>query len=221
MKIQRRTLIKATAWTSATLLALTALIGFAHTPTGRPLLALLGVVPGCPVLGNVDPIRAQEKRQIWVAKRAGNERAPARPALGFELGQARQDDVARALTQQGASCATTRKGTALECTRGQDDMIVQFDAAQRLVAVDVFRRSLSGERAVAVLNETESQLAAKLGDATQQRGERTAAYLEGARFRQVTFEYRYSDYTARVAATNFGTELRVREQYDLLEKSGS
>lgn len=221
MKIQKRTLIKIAAATTAALLGLTALIGFAHTPAGRPLLALLGVVPGCPVLANIDPIKAQEKRQIWVAKKAGAERAPARPALGFELGRAMHAEVTQALAQQGASCATTRKGTALACTRGQDDMVVQFDAAQRLVAVDVFHRPHSGERAMALLDATEKQLAAKLGDATQQRGERNAAYLEGARFRQVAFEYRYRDYTARVAATNFGKELRVREQYDLLEKSGS
>jgi hypothetical protein len=219
MKIQKRALLKVAAWTSGTLLTLTGLIGFAHTPAGRPLLALLGVLPGCPVLANIDPIKAQGNRQIWLAKKAGSERAPARPALGFELGRAQQAEVTQALAEQGASCATTRKGSALECSRRDESLLLQFDAARRLVAVDVFHRTPSGVRALNLLENSERKLASRLGPATQVRGERTAAYLDG-RFSQVALEYRYSDYLARIAATNFGGELRVREQYDLLTASG-
>ncbi|HEX2882086.1 MAG TPA: hypothetical protein VHO25_21350 [Polyangiaceae bacterium] len=221
MKIQKRTLLKVAAWTSGALLTLTALIGFAHTPAGRPLLALLGVVPGCPVLANIDPIKAQEKRQVWVAKKAGSERAPARPALGFELGRTSKAEVKRTLGKQGFTCSSARKESALDCKREGDDVLLQFDSKDRLVAVDAFRTTDSSVEAVSLLDAAARELASTIGAATQTRGERTASYLDEARFRQVVLEYRYSDYSARVAATNFGRGLRVREQYDLITKSGS
>lgn len=220
MKIQKRTMIKVATWSGAGLLALTALVGFAHTPAGRPLLALLGAAPGCPVLANVDPIKAQENRQAWVAKKAGNQPAPAHPALDFELGRTLQPEVTQSLAKQGTTCSLTRKGTALECTGGQENMVLQFDGTQRLVAVDVFHHPRTSESALVLLNDAERGLTAKLGQATHERGERSASYLGEQRFRQVALEYRYSDYTARVAATNFGDGLRVREQYDLLTKPG-
>lgn len=221
MKSQKRTLIKAVAWTAAGLFAVTGLIGFAHTPAGRPLLALFGVVPGCPVLANLDPLKTQEHRSAWVAKKAGSELAPARPALGFELGRTDKTEVKRVLVSQGITCKSVRKDSALDCKRGGDDLLVQFDGQERLVAIDVFHTTDSSTEALSLLDAVARDLSSKIGEATQTRGERTASYLEEARFRQVVLEYRYSDYSARVAATNFGSDLRVREQYDLITKSGS
>lgn len=221
MKFQKRTLLKAAAWTAAGLLGVTGLIGFAHTPTGRPLLALLGVVPGCPVLANLDPLKAQESRRTWVARKAGKGLAPARPALGFELGRTSKTEVTRVLANQGIGCQSVRKDSALSCKRGSDDLLLQFDGQDRLVAIDVFRTTDSSAEAVSLLDAVARDLSSKIGEATQTRGERTASYLDEARFRQVVLEYRYSDYSARVAATNFGSGMRVREQYDLITKSGS
>jgi hypothetical protein len=224
MKTRQRKLLKIAGYGAGAALLVTGFIGFAHTPQGRPLLSWLGAVPGCPVLENADPIAVEGRRVSWAARKAGAEQAPARPALGFELGHSRRAEVERELEQRGARCEAVRKDTALSChdleSGNDDDALLQFDAAGRLVAVDVFRRTTSGERALALLGRAEADLTPKLGAATEARGERNAAYLEGQRFRQVVIEYRYSDYTARVAATNFGKDLRVREQYDWLGQRG-
>jgi hypothetical protein len=212
--------LKAALWTAGVSALLTGLIGFAHTPQGRPLLAWLSGVPGCPVLANVSPLQVEEHRMVWATRKAGDALAPARPALAFELGKSRRAEVAAELERRGASCKAARKDTALECTtlegRPADDALLQFDADGKLRAVDVFHRTASSEVALGVLEARRSELAKTLGAASSERGRRDAAHLAATRFRQVVVEYRYRDYSARVAATNFGSDLRVREQYDLL-----
>ncbi len=221
MIAKRSRLLKAMLWTAGIATALTGLIGLAHTPHGRPLLAWLGAVPGCPVLQNADPHQIEEHRLVWVARNAGTEPAPARPALGFELGQSRRVEVQAGLEDRGAHCKSVLKETALECERFNgkegDDALLKFDAGGRLVAVDVFHRTASSAEALRLVRETEARLG-RLGQATRVHGERDERYLAGGRFRQLIVEYRFSDYSARVAATNFGRDLRVREQYDLLTR---
>ncbi|HVJ21322.1 MAG TPA: hypothetical protein VM686_38185 [Polyangiaceae bacterium] len=215
--------LKAASWAMGAAAALTALIGFAHTPQGRPLLVWLGAVPGCPLLANSDPADIEARRLVWAtARNAGESAAPARPALGFELGVSRRDQVRTELERRGRAARAAHRDTALECDevdgRKGDDALLKFDGAGRLTAVDVFHRTASSAEAVKLLRDREARLAARLGPATHARGERDARYLAAVRFRQVALEYRFSDYSARVAATNFGTDLRVREQYDLLKR---
>jgi len=217
----KRSLLRAASWLAGTALALTGMIGLAHTPYGRPLLAWLGAVPGCPALANADPRQVEARRIPWAAaRRAGELLAPARPALGFELGVTPRERVQRELERRGARCQAVAKGTALECKaldgKSDDDALLRFDTGGRLTAVDVFHRVASSAEALKLLRATEARLAPALGPATITRGEPKARYLAGGRFRQVALEYRFSDYSARVAATNFGPDLRVREQYDLL-----
>ncbi len=214
MGCDRRALGRRAGWAVLGLCTATLLIGFAHTPWGRPLLARLRGAPGCPVLQDLDPEKVERTRIDFAKKRAGMARAPARPALGFELGKSRKAKVSAALEQRGAECTNARKDTALECKAGAEDLFLQFDGAGRLVAVDVFRTPPSSGEAIARLNAIETNLEQVIGPPTARRGSARAEYLQAQPFRQVSLEYRYSDYVGRVSATNFGASgLRVREQY--------
>jgi hypothetical protein len=219
----KRKVFLAAGWFAAGSLALTALIGFAHTTAGRPLLAWLRGVPGCPLIQELEPREIEQRRAIAAARHAGAELAGARPALGFELGVTRRSEVEASFERRGLDCKTALRGSALNCRQSAhgdepaSDVYVQFDPEGRLVALDRFLEPRTAEEAVRLVQSTERALSGSVGAPTVTRGERRPEFLNGARFRQVSVEYRYADYVGRVAATNFGRRgLRVREQYQWL-----
>jgi hypothetical protein len=200
---------------------LVGLIGFAHTEAGKPLLHWLANAAGCPVdFEGGDPARVEAFRVHALQQRDGKVVARTHPALNFELGRTTRSEVQQWVSAQGADCSTTRKGSVLSCARvsqGQqlplEDLHFQFDAEQRLVAVDLFRPQGCGRDAVVHLRELQDQLAERVGPATQVRGTLSADYLARA-YRRAAIEYRYDHYTAQISATNLGARgIRVREQY--------
>jgi hypothetical protein len=197
-------------------------IGLAHTPFGRPLLGYMGMLPGCPVsLDNADPVKAEAFRRAQLQARAGDLAPLGRPALGFELGLARRADVQAWIQNQAGSCSETRGGSVVRCEgaklKGEpdiEDIHFQFDQADRLVAIDLFRKGNCGAQALQHLTQLEKRLSDEVGPATQRSGESNAEYLDAASMRRVGVEFRYSDYLARLSAMNFGTRgVRVRESY--------
>ena len=121
---------------AATLLSLTALVGFAHTKPGqslRPLLfAINQVAPGadrkmaaavgssegaCP-LGYDQSLSRSDlelQRQQQVAGFRGATPASSRPALGFTLGQSQRADVQAWAAQGGVSCSSPRGPAQIVC----------------------------------------------------------------------------------------------------------
>lgn len=197
-------------------------IGVAHTPFGRPLLGYLGMVPGCPVsLDNADPVKAEAFRRAELQAHAGSLAPLGRPALGFELGQARRGDVQAWIQGQAGRCKETRGASVVRCEgaalKGEpsiEDIHFQFDADDRLVAIDLFRKGNCGSQALQHLAQLEKRLSEKVGPATLRNGEANAEYLDAASMRRVGVEFRYSDYLARLSAMNFGSRgVRVRESY--------
>ena len=111
---------KVLAFSSAGLVLLTALVGLAHTPVGRPLLALLQGAPGCPVLGAAaSPEVVEEYRIAKLSPGRGATPAVARPALGFSVGTSKREEVKEALSQAGASCDTEEGDSVLRCQKLQ------------------------------------------------------------------------------------------------------
>jgi hypothetical protein len=217
----KRAILKAAGVIALGSIGLVGLVGLAHTPWGRPLLALLPSAPGCPVQ-DLGPRELEARRIAWARRRAGTSPSPARPALGFELGVSRKRDVQAWLDRHGATCSSARHETALAC-KMPHDAYFQFDPQGHLVAVDVLREPRSAVEALALLGEVEHDLSNKVGTATSARGQRSAAFLANAPYRQLALEYRYTDYVGRVSATNLGSRgLRVREQYQWFpSKSGA
>lgn len=206
--------------------ALFGLIGFAHTEAGRPLLNALRGAPGCPAdLAALQPDRIEASRVAAVAKRRGAAHESSRRALGFTLGETSKADVIAYLSEHTVECEDKQQGSVLRCKGAPselspsgaprvDDLHLQFDEAERLVAVDLYREGTSSCAAVAWLGEMDDKLAREVGPATGKQGEVSETFLEGGTLRRASNQYRYRGYVAEVSATRFGARgVRVREQY--------
>ncbi len=228
-----KTLKRLAAGGGISLLAFTGLIGFAHTEAGRPIMQLLMSLSGCPVsLDGADPVAVEQFRVEQMRERAGSRPAAAHPALSFTLGQTSKAEVQAWADASGARCESKRGGSAIQC-RGVilpqqaracapsiDDLHLQFDAADRLVAVDAFRRGLDGARAVAIFEETGTRLDDSVGPATAEHGDASPDNLEAGHYHHASREYHYSDYVARITLTSFpGRGVRMREQYNFVPPS--
>lgn len=222
----RRGILRGLVAVAGVSLAAVGLMGFAHTEAGRPLLHFIASSAGCPVdLQGGDPARVEAFRAEQVRQQQGALAPKSRPALGFELGTARRADVEAWAKTVGADCSAQRQGSVLSC-RGVtvakaptiEDLHLQFDEHDRLVAVDAFRAESCDNDAIAHLQRTSQELTQRVGAATRVDGKLTSAYL-AKDYRRSAFSYHYEGYVARISATNLGARgVRVREQYQWLPK---
>src|SRR5690606_13153525 len=136
-------------------------------------------------------------------------------------------DVQAWATRAPADCRETRKGSVLSCSAPAgpnelpiEDLHLQFDAGDRLVAVDLFRSQGCEQDAIRHLQRLSRHLEGEVGPATATRGELSSDYLADS-YRRAAFEYRYRDYRAQISAPNLGARgIRVREQYQWAPSSG-
>jgi hypothetical protein len=214
--------------------ALFGLIGFAHTEAGRPLLNALRGAPGCPVdLAALAPENVETARIAAVAKVRGSAIESSRRALGFTLGDTSKADVAAYLSGHGIACESSRQDSVLRCASAPvehspsgaprvDDLHLQFDQNDKLVAVDLYREGTSSCAAVAWLNAMDDRLSREVGPITDKQGEASETFLEGGTLRRAANRYRYQGYVAEVSATRFGSRgVRVREQYQWVPPTGA
>lgn len=207
-------------------------VGLAHTRWGRPLLAYLpGAKVVCP-LGYGEPIaKADWDRARLMAQR--NERArdaaKSAPTLGFAFGAPKTEIVAWARASNVA-CEPTRRETALRCTLGAtrlatdapafDEVTFGFDGSDTLVYLDA-TTSRSWDEASKAFDESARYLSDRLGAPTHDEGEADQAYLTGGKLRQALKEYRFSNYRAKLTATNMAgrtgdARIRVRALFESL-----
>jgi hypothetical protein len=209
------------------MLSVTALFGAALAALpGEPASWLREVLGGqsCPMSSaRVDLARLEQHRRESLERVRGIDRALAKPALAFELGQTTRDE-ARAWLEKNGGCCRPEGSAALVCDDvtlvGElpiDSLHVALDPSDRVVSLDLFRRASSGREALDQLARTERALLHRVGSVTERTGPADAAYVEARAFRRVAADFRYSEYLARLSAMNFGAgEIRVRETYDSL-----
>jgi hypothetical protein len=224
----KATLVKAAASIGGAALLLTAVIGVAHTPWGRPLLRLpllsaLASHAGCPV-GSIEPAAFEKVRQTKLQGDVGTASAGAHPALGFTLGQTRRSAVEQWAKAQRASCKAGLVASVLECENVTvvggapiSHLRLQFDATERLVALDLFRASPDDQALVSRFQELGRELDASVGPATSSLGTPTLAFMKQSPLQTVVRTYGYRDYVASALLLNLGRRgLRLREQYQWL-----
>jgi hypothetical protein len=204
----------------------TALIGFAHTDAGRPLLGLLRGA-GCPLsLEAGDPKKVEAFRIAELEKHVGTVDARTSPALGFELGVARREEVRRWAQGLGAACRSVREESVLRCTGflketnaafAISDAHLQFDEKGVLVAVDVYRTPPNPQAALGFVTTRAEALSQQVGPRTGATAAQSAEYLAARALNRVAVSFKYRRYTAEVSAMNFGDRgIAVREQYQYL-----
>jgi hypothetical protein len=226
MSPQRARIAKWFLRTAAAAALLTALIGFAHTPYGRPLLNALRGAPGCPVdLSGGDPKQVEAQRKAALRRRVGSTPELTRPAAEFALGQSTRAQVTAAMNMRAERCQSLRDESVFKCTlRANDarwprgDAHFQFDAHGHLVALDVRHAPVAANEAFGQLSLLGEGLRERVGPVTQQRGARDAKALAQSYLRQSILEFRYKSYVAQLSATNFGEAHGsvVRESYQYL-----
>lgn len=217
-RVWSRRLVKVALWG---VVAFSAFVAFAHTPWGRPMLAMLSGMPGCPVgLDGGDATVVEATRAASVAMRSG-ERVVAPKALGFVLGESSRDEVRAWLGEGVDQCVVIREGQGLRCEGaalaktelGCDaDLHLSF-AGEVLVGLDV-RRKGRPEDALSWLGERVEELSARVGEPAKSHGEDDTSWLVGAPMRQVAREFRAKGFVAVVSVTHLGPRgVSVREQY--------
>jgi hypothetical protein len=205
--------------------AFVAVMGFLHTPYGRPLMRRLGM--SCPAT-KVSPGAAEAVRLRAVAALRTGLRSPARPAMGQTLDVSRAADVTRWARAQGLRCdEQMRPSHALRCAGangGQaapdpkapptDQIVFAFAPDGRLISADRLRSTLTAPEASRLFAETTDALTAALGASGQLVGEATPKYLGGGSMHTARLQYRFSDYLATITAMNISGRVVMHEQYE-------
>jgi hypothetical protein len=198
-------------------------VGFLHTPYGRPLMRRLGMA--CPA-AKVSPAQVEAVRLRAVASLRGDLPSPARPALGQTLDVSRAAEVMAWSRTHGLGCVErARPVHTIKCTGAADpaaraprappaDQIVfAFAPDGRLVSVDRLRSTLTPVEATRLFGEAADQLLVALGPG-QVIGDASPDYLAGGAMHAARLTYRFSDYLATVTTMNVGGRIVLHEQYE-------
>jgi hypothetical protein len=220
--MKRAQLIRSAVYLASVLAALTLVIGALHMKAARPLLARLGVK--CPVQGSAAEVEAARLKSARAQR--GTEAAASRPALGFALDTMTVADVRAWADKKQVTCEEVRKDSFWRCANvpesalgGTGPVISELDfgfspSTQRLVNISAWRNGMSSASAASQMNAVVASMKAELGTPTVEKGDRSAAYLASAPMQTAVVQYRFSDYSADVSATNIpGRGLMLREHY--------
>lgn len=204
--------------------AFVGVMGFLHTPYGRPLMRRLGM--SCPAR-KVSPAAAEAVRLRAVASLRTAVPSPARPALGQTLDVSRAIDVNAWAQARGLACTEEmRPSHAIRCAglAGQpavdpqapptEQIVFSFAPDGRLVSVDWLRSRLTAAEASRLFSYAAAKLTSALGSRGQMVGDATPSYLAGGSMRTARLQYRYSDYLATVTAMNISGRVVMHEQYE-------
>jgi hypothetical protein len=230
--VNRRAAGRALASIAGLSLALTALIGFAHTTRGRPLLAWLGgghaKSGGCPFGYDVarTPEQKEAARRGFAAVHAGEGRAAARPALGFALDRTTRADVAAWASTHGVSCKAPRSGPDLDCAGVPDAALPEpyrgapivslwltFDGGDRLVAAVAVREAPGAAPVSATFGAVVAEVDRLAGAHATREGDASPAALASGLLREASAEQRFHDYYAVIRAANLGNRFALTEEY--------
>jgi hypothetical protein len=208
---------------------LTAVVGFAHTPPGRPLLAVMGRWMGrpaatktggkCPLGYDVkaDPAEKEAVRRQFAATHAGTERAHARPALGFELDKTTRSDVTRWAAAHGVQCTVPKAGSDLDCSDVPADALpggepgigfhslwFTFGTADVLTSAIGVRRDTRVEEISSTFKRVTEEVSRAAGPPAKVDGDPSPATLSSGALYQASAEYRFRNYFVVARATNMG-----------------
>ena len=213
-----------TAWTGlCTLVCVTAVIGWMHTPRARPVLAALGV----PCSANkVTRDQVELICEAGLATLRGHEAAPARPALGMNLEHTTEADARVWADAHGAKCETAVHGYRYLHCRGVParaltsdgpaitDLWLSFGVSGTLVGIDAYRRGIDASGTRAAWLAATGGLQSKLGKPAVAFGDPSPAALMSSALQTARVQYRYTNYIATVTVAHLARSgLSIREQY--------
>jgi hypothetical protein len=223
-------------------IAFVAVMGFAHTKAGRPLLLVIGPVFGmgsahahsgagrCPLgfdvaqnSGDKDAARAR-----FAALHQGEGTPGTRVALGFSLGRTTRAEVQRWAASHQLQCVTPRVGADLDCSDVPSSALpadhsgptikslwFNFDGKDLLASVIGIRKEENPQPILGAFESMRDTTTQAVGAPTKILGEPTATSLTGL-LSQVSVEYKFKGYYAVARAGNMGDGYVLTEEYRAL-----
>lgn len=206
-----------------------ALMGFAHTPTGRDAWRK--------VWGSSCPFSAQwqhtaeqrdQDRAAQAASLRGSLPARARTAMGFALDSTTRADINAWAEQSNAHCAIARTSGELECATAairylpQDavsapgTLFFDFDAQQRLKKVSAQVSLNEPASAVTAMRRIIDHVTQNAGGAADVAGEISPTYLAGGPLRRTQAQFRYQHYYVRASILSLGNNFVLSQTYQSL-----
>lgn len=205
------------------------LIGLAHLPFARSLLAGAG---GCPAaFARATPAELEKTRGEAVMALRTDRIAAGHSALRFTLGQSTKSEVMDWARASGATCSEEMKGAAVRCKGvasqavrapasglAFSDVFFRFDTHDALMAVDAMHEGAPADQAVRYFEEASRKLATDFGPPTPSPMPTAESLAEP--YTRAAFEYRFRDLAVDLTATNLGaTGVVIREQYRAIPTS--
>ncbi len=210
------------------------LIGLAHLPFARSLLAAAG---GCPAaFARATPAELEKTRGEAMKPLRSDRVAAGHAALRFTLGTSTKSEVlawSDGAEGAGAVCSEEMKGAAIRCKGvGSDavhapaqglafsDVFFRFDPKGTLVAVDGMHDGAPADQAIQYFEAASHKLETDFG--APNPSPMPTAELLAEPFSRAAFEYRFRDLAVDLTVTNLGDRgVVVREQYRAIPKDGS
>jgi hypothetical protein len=223
--------------------AFSALMAFAHTKLGRPLLLAMrplmaaragGGSAACPLGFDrvATPAERAAAQRRFASMHAGSERARERPALGFVLERTNRLSLIAWAAQHGVRCERrARGGPDLACenvplsslpeARGDEGGVLEalwFELGpdDRLVSVVALERETTARAAASRHAYEVDALERALGVTAAREGDEHAEALGAGPLRQSSAELRFRDYYAVARATNLGSSYLVSIEFRAL-----
>ncbi|MFT3837916.1 MAG: hypothetical protein QM723_13075 [Myxococcaceae bacterium] len=217
-------------WTAVVSTLAIGVIGFAHTPMGRPLLRYVPL-PGkgmCPVLGHEpDPQALEAQRRATTAALKGAMRAGSLEAMGFALATSSREQALQWAAAHQVKCEHRLHDAALDCSEvpegalsafpsGLDSLFLRFDPGGKLVAIDAQARR-PVPQAAAVFGQYEHAVEGQLGAPHRKLGDASLLALASGPYQRGAVEYRFSDLAVDLSVTSLpsanGTDGLMRAQF--------
>ncbi len=226
----KRALARALTIGASTTALLLGAVGFAHTATGRPIIAGITRMAhgGCPFGYDkaMSPAQRERAREHFAASHRGEQRALNRPALGFALDQTTRQQVVASMTAHGVHCTPGLGMSDLTCTQVPSAALpgapvaaparsvwFTFGVKGQLLSVIAVSRAARPETISHAFLNTQRVLDDQAGRVTAMQGEADSQSLCKGLLREASAEFRFSNYYALERAANMGNGFVFTEEY--------
>jgi len=205
-------------------------VGFAHTATGRPILAGLERMAhgGCPFGYDkaMSPAERERASANFAASHRGQQRAASRPALGFSLDQTTREQVVASMTAHGVHCAPGLGMSDLTCSQVPSAALpgaapagpartvwFTFGQSAQLLSVIAVSKAPQPQTISDAFVTTRRALAEQAGPVATSQGDANSEALAKGLLREASAEFRFSNYYALERAANLGSGFVFTEEY--------
>jgi hypothetical protein len=202
----------------------TAIMGFAHTRWGHPLLALmmplLGKSVSCP-LGydhRVSLEDRQKMRDAVAAKWTGRPFAASRGALDFVIGKTSRSEAEAWAKTQGGACRALHTPYETECDgkffhSDTSALWLEFDSNKNLISMRGIEKFKSPEMAVEFFRHLKKRIKEVAGSSMIESGQPTVDKLRTRLLYQASAASGFRNYSVVARVTNMGDSYAVTNDF--------